>query len=235
MIIPNDHTAARLPLTMANPEQQQQSLNELLKWSVENSDASRNDPSVGAPKDSSKGLNQDALAQLLGAPSDADRMRQAMTAIIAPLDQVDLENKMIAWDNLEQLIEQIDNANNLESLGMWPLLVQQLENAEPDMRTGAAGVMGTAVQNNIKAQEKLLEHGALPILAKIGVDDSDKATRKKAVSALSSEVRNYQPGLDELEKHVPAHLWGGQRGLDAGDMEGVDEVIQKLRVHAARP
>lgn len=220
---------------MANPEQQQQSLNELLKWSVENSDVSRNDPNVPTPADPNKGLNTQALGELFGAPSDADLMRAAMTAIIAPADQISLDDKIIAWDNLEQLIEQIDNANNLESLGMWPLLVQQLENEEADMRTGAAAVMGTAVQNNIKAQEKLLEHGALPKLAKIAVEDQDKVTRKKAVSALSSEVRNYQPGLDELEKHVPKELWGGQRGLDAGDMEGVDEVVQKLRVHAARP
>lgn len=219
---------------MANSEQQQ-SLNELLKWSVENSDATRNDPNAPTPQDPSKGLNKQALAELFGAPSDADRMRQAMTAIIAPADQVDLENKIIAWDNLEQLIEQIDNANNLESLGMWPLLVQQLSNQEAEMRKGAAAVMGTAVQNNIKAQEKLLEHGALPALAKIAVEDEDKATRKKAVSALSSEIRNFQPGLEELEKCIPSELWAGPRGLDAGDMEGVDEVVQKLRVHAARP
>lgn len=219
---------------MANSEQQQ-SLNELLKWSVENSDVSRNDPSVSTPADSNKGLNTQALAELFGAPSDADRMRQAMTAIIAPLDQVDLDNKLIAWDNLEQLIEQIDNANNLEALGMWPLLVRLLGDEEAEMRKGAAGVMGTAVQNNIKAQEKLLEHGALPKLAAIAVEDGDKAARKKAVSALSSEVRNFQPALDELEKSVPSELWGGARGLDAGDMDGVDEVIQRLRVHAARP
>lgn len=216
---------------MANSEQQQ-SLNELLKWSVENSDATRNGPNAAAPKDPTKGLKPEALAELFGAPSDADLMRAAMTAIIAPADQVDLENKIIAWENLEQLIEQIDNANNLEALGMWPLLVQQLSNEEAEMRRGSAGVMSTAVQNNIKAQEKLLEHGALPQLATMAVEDKDKACRKKAVSALSSEVRNYQPALEELEKGIPSELWGGRRGLDAGDMEGVDKVVQKLRNHA---
>jgi len=206
----------------------QQSLNELLKWSVENSDASTNKPA-----DPTKGLNAEALAQLMGGPSDADLMRQSMTAIIAPMDQVDLENKLVAWDNLEQLIEQIDNANNLEALGMWQPLLQQLENEEPQMRAWAAACCSTAVQNNVQSQEKLLGHGGVPKLAAVAVKDTDKTARKKAVGALSSEVRNFQPGLDELEKELPKELWGEKRG-DAGDMDMVDEVIQRLREHAAK-
>jgi hypothetical protein len=214
--------------------EQQQSLNELLKWSIEHSTSSQNGTSTDQPRDASKGLNAEALAQLLGGPSDADRMRGAMAAIVAPLDQVDLENKTIAWDNLEQLIEQIDNANNMESLGLWAPLIQQLDSDEAEMRSWAAWCLSTAVQNNVKCQEKLLEKGAISRLARLATEDPVQAVRKKAVTALSSEVRNFQPGLDELHKYVPKELWAGRNGVDAGDMEAVDEVIQKLRDHAAR-
>ena len=48
-------------------------------------------------------------------------------------------------------------------------------------------------------------------------------------------MRNFQPGLDELHQSLPKNLWAGSNGVDAGDMDAVDEVIQKLRDHAARP
>jgi hypothetical protein len=158
-----------------------------------------------------------------------------MAAIVAPEEQVNLENKLIAWDNFEQLVEGIDNANNTESLGLWTPLIQQLDNAEPENRRMAAWCLSTAVQNNVKCQERLLASGAIPKLVEMATKDSNQGVRKKAVSALSSEVRNFQPGLDELEKNMPQDLWTRGKGLDAQDMENVDVIIQKLRDHAARP
>jgi hsp70-interacting protein len=67
-----------------------------------------------------------------------------------------LGNKLTAFDDLEQLIETIDNANNLEVLGLWTPLVQQLQNEEPELRRMAAWCIGTAVQNNPKAQERVI-------------------------------------------------------------------------------
>ena len=210
-----------------------ESLNELLKWGIENSDPSQNN-STAQSTNPSRGLNTKALAELLGGPTDADRMRGAMAAIVAPSEQVDLENKLIAWDNFEQLIENLDNANNMESLGLWPPLVQQLDSTEPEARRWAAWCLSTAVQNNVKCQERLLATGAISKLAKLATEDENQTVRKKAVTALSSEVRNFQPGLDELHQYVPKDLWAGANGVDAGDMDAVDEVIQKLRDHASR-
>lgn len=209
----------------------QASLNSLLQWSIENSDPNTQPTEH---KDPSRGLNAEALAQLLGGPSDADRMRGAMAAITAPTEQVDMENKAIAWDNFEQLIEGIDNANNLESLGLWKPLLDQLDSPEAENRKWAAWSMSTAVQNNVKCQERLLDSGAIPRLVKQATEDTDQMARKKAVSALSSEVRNFQPGLNELLKSIPKSVWSGSQRLDAGDMESVDEIIQTLRDNAAR-
>lgn len=168
------------------------------------------------------------LAQLLGGPSDADLMRQSMTAIVAPIDEVSLEEKMVAWDNFEQLIEQLDNANNMEGLGLWKPLIEQLDHAESEMRRMAAWCCSTAVQNNVRSQEKLLAHGGIPKLSKLAQEDPVQAVRKKACSALSSAVRNFQPGMDELQHSVPS-----AKGADAADMDSVDGVIGYLRAMTA--
>ena len=132
-------------------------MNQLLKWSIENADASRDDPTATtdpkAERPSGRPLNADALNALLGGPTDADLMRESMATIQNP--EISLENKLVAFDNFEQLIENLDNANNMEPLGLWTPLVEQLENEDPDMRRMAAWCLGTAVQNNIKAQERV--------------------------------------------------------------------------------
>lgn len=211
-------------------------LNELLRWSVQNSEASRNDPTTvqtDAMRDPSSGLDPELLASLMGAPSEADLMKQAMAAIVAPLDQCDLENKLIAWDNFEQLIEGIDNANNMQPLGLWIPLVEQLDSEHSEMRMWAAACLNTAVQNNPACQERCLAIDAVPKLLKQVIEDESLPARKKAAGALSSEVRNYQPAADELVKHMPEDLW--IRGkVDASDMEAVDVLIDVVRAKANR-
>ena len=135
-------------------------LNQLLKWSIENSEASRSDPSSKTDSKAERAdwpagrpLNADSLQSLMGGPSDADLMKESMAAIRSP--DVSIKDKLVAFDNFEQLIESIDNANNMEALGLWMPLMSQLDNEEADMRRMAAWCLGTAVQNNVKAQERV--------------------------------------------------------------------------------
>jgi len=130
-------------------------MNNLLKWGIQNStnaqqsSDSNNDDSQ-APRTN---VTPQMLNALFGGPSEADLMKAAMEALHS--DEVDLENKLVAFDNFEQLVESIDNANNLEPLGLWTPLVELLKHKEPDMRRMAAWCIGTAVQNNEKAQDKV--------------------------------------------------------------------------------
>lgn len=142
-----------------------------------------------------------------------------------------LENKLIAWDNFEQLIENLDNANNMSNLGLWEPLVQKFQDPEPQVRMMACWCAATAVQNNVKSQVKLLAIGAIPSLVDLAVNDTDKTVRRKATNALSSEVRNYQPGLDEALKHLPSEFQPSSP-IKATDMDAVDEIINALRAHA---
>ena len=136
-------------------------LTNLLKWSVENSDASRKDPNAQANK--GQNLNTEALAALFGATrkSDAQLMEEEMENI--EKESLNLEARIQAFDNFEQLIENIDNANNLEPLKLWGRLVKKLEENEVEFRSYAAWCCATAVENNIKSQERV---NVLPNLPK---------------------------------------------------------------------
>ncbi|GFF35922.1 hsp70 nucleotide exchange factor fes1 [Aspergillus lentulus] len=206
-------------------------MNNLLKWSIENSTSARQagDSNDAAPAPTTRSnLNPEMLSALFGGPSDADLMKAAMEALHS--DEVDLENKMIAFDNFEQLIESIDNANNLEPLGLWTPLVELLKHEEAEMRRMAAWCIGTAVQNNEKAQDKLIVFNVLPTLVAMSTSDPAPAARKKAVYAISSGVRNYQPAMDEFVKHLPEGYTSGEK-IDAADMDAINALLDKLRAH----
>lgn len=223
-------------------------MNNLLKWSIQNSttaqqDTTNHESSTGASSNanSTRGLNPEMLAALFGGPSDAELMKSSMAALHSP--DVDLANKLIAFDNFEQLIETIDNANNLEPLGLWTPLVQLLKHDEPDMRRMAAWCIGTAVQNNEKAQDKLVVMNTLPVLVEMAMMDEVDSVRRKAVYALSSAVRNFQPALDEVVKCLRGkedhplhrHSHGEIEKIDAGDMDAVDGIMDRLRSHRPVP
>lgn len=71
----------------------------------------------------------------------------------------------------------------------------------------------------------------MPKLVRVALYDDNLAARKKAIFALSSEARNYSPGLDALLKELPKE-YIPDKTLDAGEMEDVDLVIDKLREKA---
>lgn len=126
-------------------------LSSLLKWSIENSAPPPANKEVSQEKEGKGNINADALRAIMGGPSDAQLMKESVAAIQS--HDISLENKLIAFDNFEQLIDQIDNANNMQVLGLWTPLLGLLENEEAELRRYAAWCMGTAVQNNVKAQE----------------------------------------------------------------------------------
>lgn len=202
---------------MADPN-----LSKLLKWSIENQE------NQGGSQ-TQRQLDPALLQSLFGGPSEADLMKANMECITSDDPEVTLESKLTAFDNFEQLIESIDNANNIAALSLWTPLLGCLEHEESEMRRMAAWSVGTAVQNNVKSQERLLAVGGIPTLVKMALDEAEnKAVRKKAVYALSSACRNYQPAMDlcveELGKNGRQH-----DKLDAEDMDAVDAVLHPLR------
>lgn len=79
---------------------------------------------------------------------------------------------------------------------------------------------------------KLLAVGAIPSLIRLALEDPFEAVRRKAIYALSSGIRNYEPGLDAAVERLPQNMKPGTR-IDAGNMEAVDEIIQRLKTMSA--
>lgn len=241
------------------------SLQDLLKWSIENSAVSADNPPDATAEDPDRKptqLNADMIKALMGGPSDADLMKGAVEHILSPPtqgggddgEQVTDESRLQAFDNLEQLIENLDNANLLAKLGLWTPLLALLGHPDPRFRRMAAWVVGTAVQNNEPCQERFAALGGVERLVAMtlgrrvsgeedtgeakkssdeeeeGVEDA-KDVRKKAAYALSSAVRNYQPAMDactaELARRGETGALAAQ--TDAQDMDAVDAVIGGLR------
>lgn len=211
----------------------QKGLNDLLKWSIENQDVGTKDGETSAPRGATSGLTPEAMAALFGGPSDADLMRMSMEAIHDP--EVTLEHKLVAFDNFEQLIESLDNANNLASLSLWTPLLDCLAHDEHDMRRMAAWCVGTAVQNNQPSQERLLAMGGVPKLISLALKDGEKeAVRRKAIYALSSAVRNYQPSMDACIEEL-AKVGHADGKVDAEDMDAVDVIMDGLKAKVQTP
>lgn len=211
-------------------------LSTLLKWSIENSDKpgadGTNEETVNGSTSNRGVLDKELMAHIMGGPSEADLMKQAMSVIHHP--EATYENKMIAWDNFEQLVESLDNANNMSNLNLWTPMLEKLDDPSAEVRSMVCWCTSTAVQNNIKTQEAFFGTGALPKIVSLSHSDPDATVRRKAVNAMSSTVRNYQKAMDEVLQILPAHLRTAQT-IDANDMEAVDELVHKLRENAAAP
>ncbi|KAI0546853.1 nucleotide exchange factor Fes1-domain-containing protein [Xylaria curta] len=232
-------------------------LNDLLRWSIENTASGPDGTTNEAPRST---LNPEALAALMGGPSDADLMRESMAHIVSSDPEITLESKLTAFDNLEQLIESLDNANLLSKLGLWTPLLACLAHDEDEIRLMAAWCVGTAVQNNEPSQERLVALGGVEKLVQMAVgkrlppaptaangeetgakangagkeEEETQKVRRKAVYALSSAVRNYQPAMDvcaaELRRQgQDGHVGDEGKTIDATDMDAVDVVINGLR------
>lgn len=208
-------------------------LNDLLRWSIENTETGAPNGAAPAPAGeapAASNLTPEVMAALMGGPSEADLMIASMEIITA--GDVTLDNKLIAFDNFEQLIESLDNANNLANLGLWTPLLAQLASDEPELRTMAAWCIGTAVQNNEKTQEKLLAvEGIKPLVELATRETETEKVRRKAVYALSSAIRNYQPALDAAVVELTTAGHAAEK-VDATDMEAVDTIITPLREKA---
>ncbi|KAI9149240.1 Hsp70 nucleotide exchange factor FES1 [Paramyrothecium foliicola] len=204
-------------------------LNELLKWSIENSESTKNDPAAAPPTSQ---LTPELMAALMGGPSDADLMKASMEIITSADTGVSLDDKLIAFDNFEQLIENLDNANNIANLSLWTPLLEQLKHDEREMRKMAAWCIGTAVQNNVKTQERLLAVGGVPSLVELALKEGEpEDVRRKAVYALSSACRNYQPAMDTCTEELTKRGQATDK-IDATNMESVDTIMNDLREKA---
>ncbi|KAJ7271099.1 armadillo-type protein [Mycena rebaudengoi] len=167
----------------------------LLRWGIENTS-----PNDGPPPAPRQDLDPAIIDIILGK-SDAELMKEDMAVAV---DETQSESARIhALDHLEMLIEQIDNANNIEKLKLWDPLQRLLINAPtPAIQMQVLWVIGTALQNNPAAQDAYFVHNPLPVLTRFLVPSPSSTTqiRSKVIYALSGLLKHNATAVATLSR-----------------------------------
>jgi len=117
-------------------------------------------------------------------------------ALKLALDETkDEDARLTALDDFEMLIENIDNANDMEKLDMWKPLQHLLQSpsSSNEIKANVLWIFGTASQNNPSAQNAYLSLPDSPfatILSVLSPTEGSSAVRSKAVYALSGLVKH---------------------------------------------
>ncbi|KAJ6554469.1 nucleotide exchange factor Fes1-domain-containing protein [Mycena capillaripes] len=170
----------------------------LLRWGIENSTSSTD---ASSPPPAPRQDLDPAIIDMILGKSDAELMKEDMA--VAKDESQSESARVDALDHLEMLIEQIDNANNLEKLQMWSPLQSLITSAPTtSIKMQALWVIGTALQNNPAAQDAYGSHDPLPVLTSF-LEPSPSSTsqiRSKAIYALSGLLKHNAPAVAALSR-----------------------------------
>ncbi|XP_077049410.1 hsp70-binding protein 1 isoform X5 [Agelaius phoeniceus] len=114
-----------------------------------------------------------------------------------------------ALEELAELCESLDCANEFCSLGGLEVALSLLGHRWPPLRAGAARLLGCCAQNLPEAQGRALALGALPALLGLLRADPEPRVAPNALFALSCLVRAQPQGLQELEALGGLEVLGG--------------------------
>lgn len=214
-------------------------MEKLLKWSIQASSEDASTKDIAQP-------DPQLIQQLFGGPDEAQLMKEAVQMATNP--EANEDAREMALDNLEMLVENLDNANNLENLGLWPDLIGLVQDtkAGASVRTMACWVIGTAVQNNDKAQLSFAskEKAVCTLLDVVRhKSDQDGDLPTKALYALSSCLGHCplaygkfleSDGWQVLDEIVASHQEARNRIKAAGVINSLltlphNEVFPKLQ------
>lgn len=111
-----------------------------------------------------------------------------------------LDEKIEALNNLEYYVHQVDNAQDLVSLGGFHLVIIALNSTEPKLKEYAAFVIGSAASNNPKVQIAAVDGGALQKLLVLLATQQPVAVKKKSLFAVSSMLRHFPYAQEKFLK-----------------------------------
>ncbi|KAK7137917.1 hypothetical protein R3I94_013534 [Phoxinus phoxinus] len=101
------------------------------------------------------------------------------------------DEKVTALLDLEYLVHQIDNAQNLVSMGGMQLVINALNGTDIRLQESAAFVLGSAVSSNPSVQVEAVEGGALQKLLTLLATQRPLAVKKKVLFAVASLLRHF--------------------------------------------
>ena len=149
---------------------------------------------------------REALASLSAAllPNAVAMMREALERAVDV--GADAEARVAALHDIQELVEDIDNARDFKAIDGFGPTLELLASDEPALQAAAAWVVGTAVQNQRELQLHLLGLDALPSLLRLLRSHAHENVRAKSLFATSCLVRNCVEAQATFE---------AQRGVDA--------------------
>ncbi len=156
------------------------------------------EPRVAAFRQRKFAERREQLDAMTGA-SAIESMRQNLA--VAGDITLELESRAAALTELQELVEDLDNARDFESIRGFRSLLPLLEEEAPAaLLAPTAWVLGTAAQNNGDLQRHMLEIGALPLLVRLARSATEKETvRAKAIYAISGMIRANPTGRRAFE------------------------------------
>ncbi|XP_010786114.1 nucleotide exchange factor SIL1 [Notothenia coriiceps] len=126
------------------------------------------------------------------------------------------EQRLSILLELEYLVHQVDNAQNLCSMGGLQLVVETLNSSDFRLQESSAFVLGSAVSSNPEVQVKAMEGGALQTLLTMLATDQPLWVKKKVLFAVASLLRNFpfaqRHFLSRGGLQVLSELFRGDRG-----------------------
>ncbi|TIA93429.1 hypothetical protein E3P99_00150 [Wallemia hederae] len=169
-------------------------MEQLLQWGLQhsvNNDGDAEDlkkMAEVAKSQSGPGQKYDpaVLDKILGK-SDAEMMKEAM--IVAANEEATLENRLVALDNFEMLVEQVDNAKNMKNIGLWDPIYTLLKHNEDEIKVAAAACTGTAINNDYDTQDTFFELDPLPLFISY-LHSANKALQNKALLNISGLLKH---------------------------------------------
>ncbi|XP_062380065.1 nucleotide exchange factor SIL1 [Sardina pilchardus] len=142
---------------------------------------------------------------------------QIMRRLIAQFNSSNAtaEQRVKALLELEYLVHQVDNAQNLVSMGGMKLVLNALNGSDLSFQEGAAFVLGSAVSSNPAVQVEAIEGGALQKLLTLLATPRPISVKKKALFAVASLLRHFPHAQSHFLK-----LGGMQVLVDLFQMPG---------------
>ncbi|KAF9239453.1 armadillo-type protein [Melanogaster broomeanus] len=180
-------------------------MDSLLRWGIENSTPLGENAPLPAPRTH---LDPAIIDHILGKP-DAQLMKEALDFAVDTTK--DEDTRIAAMDDLEMLVENIDNANDLQKLKMWEPLhgLLSLPSTTDALKVQTLWVIGTALQNNPAAQLSYLSLDPIPtIIACLSSSSNSAGTRSKAMYALSGLLKH---NAAAVTKFTDADGWNALR------------------------
>ncbi|KAK5865306.1 hypothetical protein PBY51_016480 [Eleginops maclovinus] len=155
------------------------------------------------------------MAQLdLLVQTDVQIMRRLLEQFTS--SNATTEQRLSLLLELEYLVHQVDNAQNLCSMGGLQLVVETLNSSDFRLQESSAFVLGSAVSSNPEVQVKAMEAGALQTLLTMLATDQPLWVKKKVLFAVASLLRNFPYAQRHFLSHgglqVLSELFRADRG-----------------------